>query len=130
MIMRRVVDLARSVGADEPVERAPRHLQVKVVDRDDAAEPLGDTLDRDRSTHGMTPVEIQDLQPRRPRSRQAVLASGFARDCRLLRVRGAALASVTGHSSNPESAVAPGSCSQASRRFGLSAMAAELSLQL
>ena len=58
MIMRRVVD-SGSVRADEPVERAPRHPQVKTVNREDAAEPLGDTLDRNRSAHGMTPVEIR-----------------------------------------------------------------------
>ena len=71
----------------EPVERAPRHPQAKAVNRDDAAEPLGDTLDRNRSAHGMTPVEIQGPRSRRPHGRQVAPASGFARNCRLLHVR-------------------------------------------
>jgi hypothetical protein len=71
----------------EPVERATRHLQVKAVNRDDAAEPLGDTLDRNRSAHGMTPVEVQGPRSRRPHGRQVVPTSGFARDRRLLHVR-------------------------------------------
>ena len=71
----------------KPVERAPRHPQAKAVNRDDAAEPLGDTLDRNRSAHGMTPVEIQGPRSRRPHGRQVAPASGFARNCRLLHVR-------------------------------------------
>src|SRR5208282_2388673 len=73
-----------SVRADEPVERAPRHLQVKAVNRDDAAEPLGDTLDRNRSAHGMTPVEIQGPRSRRPpagRQFSPVDSPGIADDC-------------------------------------------------
>ncbi len=71
----------------EPLERAPRHPQVKTVNRDDAAEPLGETLDRNRSAHRMTPVEVQGPRSRRPHGRQVVPASGFARDRRLLHVR-------------------------------------------
>jgi hypothetical protein len=39
--------LAGTVGPDEARNRAWRHVETEVVDRGDAAEPLGQTLNRD-----------------------------------------------------------------------------------